>query len=430
MSAVDELWRLIERRYGIAPNNGSRQRFEDQLASTARARHQSEREIVLRAAQDPILLADLVGGLTVKESQFFRHAAHFQLITEAARRWLAVPNRWYSVWSAGCAQGEEPYSVAIALSDALQPWELARVAISATDADRSAIASAERGIYTRWAFRTVSPESLGRHCCQCRDGRYQIASEVRCQVAFRHASLQEHVRIMPQASLDAVLFRNVSIYLTEQANADLYGELARVLRPGGLLLVAPSDARPQLASFRQIASQDATVFERSDAAQTSFDALHAPIPPPPALASSRDSVTCDHAPHARIPPPPALASSANVPPQNWGPIDEVGEHGDLGGAMAAIAERLAAGDAPAPAYTRRGKLHLAAGNASAAVEDFRRALYLDPRSNAVRYWYALALRQAGRSAQARDQLGLIVEDPEMPDATLRASALALMGALE
>jgi chemotaxis protein methyltransferase CheR len=426
MSSVDDLWAVIEQQFGLAPGNGCRTKLQHALADLARNHHLTEGDAILRTAHDAKLLADLVGSLTVKESHFFRHSAHFEAIVEAARQRLALPNRWYCVWSAGCAQGEEPYSVAIALRDGLSSSELARVAICATDVDRSAIASAQTGLYSRWAFRSVPPGSLGRHCFQRVDGRYQLAANIRRQVAFRHGSVQQQLRTMPQASLDAVLFRNVSIYLTAQATAGIYQELERVLRPGGLLLVAPTDARPRLAAFSPIAAGDATVFRRSE--------LAPPVQPPsldlgPDVSTTPKS-TGGPAPLAPSHPPAAFPPTLHSPDPDWGSIDELGNRGDLAAALTLITERLTAGSEPVSAYTRRGRLHLALGNAVAAVEDFRRVLYFDPHAGAVRYWYALALRQAGRREAARSQLGLIAEDPGTSDAVLRDSALALIGELE
>lgn len=426
MSSADNLWALIERQYGLASGNDCRSKLQRELTALARDQGRREEDMALRVAQDPELLSRLVGSLTVKESHFFRHTAHFEVIVQAARQRLALPGRWYCVWSAGCAQGEEPYSVAIALRDALPSSMLARVAIFATDADGNAISSAERGVYAHWAFRGASPESLGRYGIRRSDGRVQVGAEVRRQVAFQQGSLQERLRITPQASLDAVLFRNVSIYLTAQATADIYQELARVLRPRGLLFVAPTDARPQLDALSPLSPGDLTVFQLSE---------HLSPTPRPSLAlrpdmpnasknGRRSAVVAPNPPLMALPPDPTAID------EGWTSIDEVGNRGDAAAALALVTERLAAGCEPGPAYVRRGRLHLALGNAAAAVEDFRRVLYFDPQAGAVRYWYALALRQAGRREAARGQLGLLVEDPGESGAVLRDSALALIGELE
>ena len=110
-------------------------------------------------------------------------------------------------------------------------------------------------------------------------------------------------------------------------------------------------------------------------------------------------------------------------------IDELADRGDLTGALALLAPHLDGTDAAAALYERRGRLRLALGHALEAVEDYRRVLYLEPRNYPARYWYALALRQAGKANLAKQQLNVLIADSaHLPD-DLRASAKSLIGAL-
>jgi chemotaxis protein methyltransferase WspC len=111
-------------------------------------------------------------------------------------------------------------------------------------------------------------------------------------------------------------------------------------------------------------------------------------------------------------------------------IDALANQGDLTGALSQITERLQRLGASADLYHRRGHLQMALGNAQAAIEDYRRTLYLAPDDYVARYWYALAARQAGDLELARRQLAMIRDGETQVPEELRHSAAHLIGELK
>lgn len=427
MMYLDAITTLVQERYGLVPRNRWVEELAAKIVAMAQAGGIASQDMAQRILHDPALLANVVGALTIKESYFFRQATHFDFLLAAARRALVRPDARYCVWSAGCATGEEPYSVAIALRDALPRDYLSRVVIFATDADRNAIAAAESGHYSRWAFRGVRPDIIGRYFRQPTDQRFELSAEVRRQVTFRHASIQEHISVLASGSLDAIFFRNVSVYLTEQTVTEIFRGFARILRPGGHLFVAATDLRPRVSGLEAALSQDTTIFERGTTTEG-----ETPLPKSTTRSgehprSSRRLLSL-RPPVSTYPPPPysgTLQRVSNV----WREVDELADRGNLAKALALLAERLAAGADAAQAYQRRGSIHLALGDFAAAIGDFRRVLYLDPANSVARYWYALALRQAGHRKAAYHQLCLVVAAVGNDNEVLRTTAQALIGEL-
>lgn len=392
-----------QQRFGFALRPQWHEALRGALAVWARSRSVEDEQMAEQLIREPQLLMNLIGEVTVGESYFFRNAAHYATLVSAARRVLAEPKRRLSVWSAGCAAGEEPYSVALALREAFPLLDPNCISLTGTDVSRAAIEAAEAGIYGSWSFRDMDPIWLKRGFHRLPGGNYQVIPEVRKLVSFRHAELAEYLALVPTESLDAVLFRNVSVYLTEDANQSLYEGFARVLRPGGLLFIAPTDMRPSKDCFRVTSSPDSSVFERAVSACTR---------------------AVEH--EQRLSHTLAASSDSRDP---WRSVDELAEHGDVSASLALLTTLVQTHGDSAEFYIRRGRLRMATGDAKAAVDDFRRVLYLRPDDCECRYLYAVSLRETGRKSAARHQLDLIAESRCRCDEPLYSSVQHLKGEL-
>ena len=197
---------------------------------------------LLRLFEAPGAPRDAVlAELTVGESYFFREAAQLdRLVTDilpARRRdGSARPLR---VWSAGCASGEEPYTVGIMLRE--QDWSNASY-ILATDIARPRLAAAQCGRYTRWALRGVSDARIARWFT--RTGTYyDLAPQIREMVDFRHFNLavDDYPPAETGGSFDLVLCRNVMIYFDLPTVVRIATGLLASLAPDGWLVLGASD---------------------------------------------------------------------------------------------------------------------------------------------------------------------------------------------
>ncbi|QIN83938.1 PAS domain-containing protein [Rubrobacter tropicus] len=198
----------------------------------------------------PEELPQLVNTLLIKVTQFFRDPelfAHLRekvlpaLIEEAGRE-----NRQLRVWSAGCATGEEAYTLAIILSELLGPEAaLADVRIFATDIDGAAVDFARRGVYPAGALSGLSEEQKVRYFLE-EDGRYEVKKPVRGMIVFGEHDL---ARRSPFPRIDLVVSRNVLIYFTTELQRRALELFAYSLRDGGCLVLGKAETTSPLSEF-------------------------------------------------------------------------------------------------------------------------------------------------------------------------------------
>ena len=199
---------------------------------------------LLRAFESPGDARDAVlAELTVGESYFFRDAAQLELLTTdilPARRETHGASRPLRIWSAGCASGEEAYTLAIMLRE--QKW-LQPVRILGTDIAQPRLAAARRGRYTRWALRGVSTERIERWFSHA-GGQYDLDPSIRKMVEFRPLNLVADNYATPEHGADGfdlVLCRNVMIYFEMETVAHIARGLLDSLGDDGWLVLGASD---------------------------------------------------------------------------------------------------------------------------------------------------------------------------------------------
>lgn len=199
--------------------------------------------------RDPIERERLVKALTIHVSQFFRNPATFDAIrTSVLPALLAVKGRAggraIRLWSAGCACGEEAYSLAILLQES-DPAVRGRFSCSVygTDIEAECLRAAERGEYgeasllhlpARWRQRYFQPV----------DGRFRVAPDLRRIVFFKRHNITTPA---PFRRIDLVLFRNVLIYMSEPLQRQVLALLHDTLNSGGYLVLGKVESLPDLS---------------------------------------------------------------------------------------------------------------------------------------------------------------------------------------
>lgn len=176
-----------------------------------------------------------VDKITINVSEFFRNPEVFKKLEEEVIPGLLRRRRLLKVWSAACADGPEPYSLAMILKD-LTPQ--LRHRIEATDIDEGALEAARRGVYRPAAVRSVSPERLKKYFR--REGEFFVLSEeIKSLVAFRRLDL---INDAYGSGYDLILCRNVMIYFTAEVQDRLHRKFYQALSPGGVLVVGASES--------------------------------------------------------------------------------------------------------------------------------------------------------------------------------------------
>jgi chemotaxis protein methyltransferase CheR len=225
------------------------------LASTGAADTDALYQLLAEERGRPALEA-LVESLTIGETHFFRNRPQFDAL--AGRILPALierrrATRQLRIWSAGCASGEEAYSLAILVEALLPDLDQWRVLILATDINRQALAKAQRGVYSPWSFREVPPDVQGNFFAQ-RGRDFEIVPRLRERVTFAYLNLVEagYPSLLNSThTMDLILFRNVLIYFREATARQVVGRLHSVLAEGGWLVVGHADPSPGI--FEQFA---------------------------------------------------------------------------------------------------------------------------------------------------------------------------------
>jgi chemotaxis protein methyltransferase CheR len=181
---------------------------------------------------------DFIHALTVRESHFFRDGELFAALEQRVLPELiaARPER-LAIWSAGCATGEEPYSLALVLDRLLGDRAARAVTLIATDVDAVALESARRGLYTDWSLRGL-PAWARASGLRTRARRHEVRPELRARVSFAPLNLAGDPY---PCGLDLIVCRNVLMYFTEPARRTAVERLAAALAPGGWLALSPLD---------------------------------------------------------------------------------------------------------------------------------------------------------------------------------------------
>lgn len=173
--------------------------------------------------------------LTINVSEWLRNPEKFVELQKVILPDLLKRTPRLRIWSAGCSNGSEPYSVAMLL-DELDP--MGRHQIIATDLDEEILKAARAGVFQEKDIKSVSPERRARYFLQQGDS-FVVKPELKAKIQFERQNLLSD----PYPSdLDLILCRNVVIYFTEDAKDELYRKFHRALKPGGILFVGGTES--------------------------------------------------------------------------------------------------------------------------------------------------------------------------------------------
>ena len=265
--AYDDLKAWVGARTGLtlAPD---RRASVDLVIARAMARAgagDDVREYRRRLEADDDLLDDLLAELTVGETYFFREPAQFQFLRHTVLpeiRGRRGGDPILRAWSAGCASGEEAYSLAILF---LEEGMADRCRLLATDLSRALLAKARRGLYGAWSLRGEGAEAARPYLLH-QGNRYAVAEDVRRLVTFDSLNLARDLYPSPATGvceMDLILCRNVLIYFDRETVRTVARRLYDSLAEGGWLITASTD--PPLAEdapFETVVSGQGIFYRR------------------------------------------------------------------------------------------------------------------------------------------------------------------------
>lgn len=181
----------------------------------------------------------LIDRIVVKETSFFRHRESIEYVRSFLQHKINNQSlrSSFDVWSLGCATGEEPYSLAMAVNDC---FELAALSpyygITAMDISSSALAVGRKGRYNKRRVEQVKPDEAKRYLQHCTDGNYEVVNKLRDRVCFTQSNII-NARQLPQVQVDVIFCQNLLVYFRRWLRRDILSALVERLKPGGLLVV-------------------------------------------------------------------------------------------------------------------------------------------------------------------------------------------------
>ena len=330
---------------------------------------------------DTTELAALAGLLTIKETYFYREPQHLRLVTGHLAplllrgRAAGAPVR---ILSAGCATGEEPYSIGMALREHYGESAARLFRIEAVDLDPQTIDQARTGRYRPYALRALDPDLRARWFTPGPGGTHQLTEPIRQGVAFRPLNLVADPYPDALHGQDLIFYRNLSIYFDAATREAVLRRLRTLLRPGGYLIVGLAETLANGFGLFGLCEREGVWYFVNAGAET---------PPARALPTAGPG-TAD-----RRPPPAAPPAHAMVP--------------------------LAADPGPA-----RDSLPLVGGAPSPILDEARAQAQCADQDESYRQ--ALALAQAERFTAALEVLAPLCAAPQALPLHLRLLAQLLL----
>ncbi len=364
---------LIHRESGIVVRDAQ---LDALRAALGRVEPANSPQQFLQRAADPTEgsahIARLLDELTVKETYFLREPDQLRKID-----WQRLYERAWNqggasarIWSAGCATGEEAYTLAVLA------WEAAGsgrppVRILATDISEAALTRARAGGYRARSTRELEPSLRQRYFRQEHD-RLVADERLRSLVTFAHHNLvRDPVPPLGEERFDVILCRNVLIYFDGPTAARVVGALEAALAPSGALILGAADALGR--TTRHLHARAAGAIPAAPPERVSGDRSQGP-------RVAREARPREAAP--AVLPVPSRAETA----------DEV---------IARTTRLLAADPFNASAHLLDGLARLASGDAHAAVGALRKALYVEPQLGMAAFALGRAYESIGDRAAAR-----------------------------
>ncbi len=180
------------------------------------------------------LFDEFINYMTINVSEFYRNPEQWQVLEKEIIPKLMQGSGNLKIWSAACSTGEEPYSLVMLLSKFMP---LNKINIIATDLDKEAMNKAQIGIYSEKSLKNLPKDFVTKYFDKI-GSNYGIKEDIKNRVTFKQHNLLKDSYI---DSCDLIVCRNVMIYFTEEAKADIYLKFSKSLKKDGILFVGSTE---------------------------------------------------------------------------------------------------------------------------------------------------------------------------------------------
>jgi chemotaxis protein methyltransferase CheR len=262
MKDFDRVRKLIYAHAGISLSDSKQELVYSRLSRRLRATgiQTFDAYLALLENNDPVEWEAFTNSLTTNLTSFFREPHHFPLLAEHLR--AIRGKRPISLWCSAASTGEEPYTMAMTVIDALGR-DASNVHIIATDLDTKVLETAKAGVYPDERVSKLDPELIKRFFLRgtgAQAGHVRVRPELRDMITFRQANLL-HNDWSIRPPLDAIFCRNVMIYFDKQTQLDILKKFIPLLRSDGLLFAGHSESFHNADDYFKLRGK--TVYELS-----------------------------------------------------------------------------------------------------------------------------------------------------------------------
>lgn len=264
----DALRQLIREHCGIWLGDSKVTFLQVRLADRLRARNISSAQeyyyFLKYDAHGHEEMQRLIDAVTVNETWFFRETGPLDAWRKTVLPDLIKRSGRLRMWSAGCATGEEPYTLAMLLLEDYPATAAARFEILATDISQRALEAARAGVYDPYSLRHTEPYWLAKYFQPASGGRQEVCENMRRLVRFGQANLIDPALAQRVQAMDAILCRNVIIYLDDQSRRAALTNFYAALKPGGYLMLGHSESLFHTVTPFEVARVGGTIMYRKN----------------------------------------------------------------------------------------------------------------------------------------------------------------------
>ncbi len=237
-----ELKTIIKRKIGFNCEDYKQAHLKRRLAVRLRANHSKSykdySEVLLRNIEEERRLKET---LTVNVTELFRNPETYESVRKNVLPLLVKEkgdNGFIRVWSAGCSNGEEPYSIAIMLNEFLgSSFKKYNISITATDIDEDSLEKAEMAIFQPKQLEKIGKERIDRFFIK-KDNNYQVIGELKRLVKVKSHDLISGPKL---SGFDLIYCRNVTIYFEQKLQEKLYLNFYEALNEGGFFVMGKTE---------------------------------------------------------------------------------------------------------------------------------------------------------------------------------------------
>ncbi len=275
----DALKSLMEEEFGLSLKAQTRETFLRKIQPRLQAlRMSSIKEYLHYLANDPLAkieLHDLPSFVMNTESYFLREFEQFELFLDlykqTRKRKVLHSEKSLTILSAGCSEGQEPYSIAMLLRNQSEPLHGWDVSIIGLDINTMALAKARSGVYSAYSFRGPNTSLIENYfrktsteTCETPKKCFRLKPEIISSIEYVHGNILHPLVFKGISNLDFIFCRNVLMYMSKKATDQIALSLWEALADDGYLFIGQSETlRKRNDLFEPVSFPRVTVYKKN-----------------------------------------------------------------------------------------------------------------------------------------------------------------------